>query len=78
MYREDLRKRAGMGWTDGDADALLRRLEIAKICPEFPVDQAQETSNSFRARGSSRNGSIFSWATRRANKKGNRLKGDPS
>ena len=70
MNREDVRKRADMGWTDGDADAFLRRLEIAKICPEFPVDQAQETGNSFRARGSSRNRRIFRWATRRANKEG--------
>jgi hypothetical protein len=68
MNIEEFRMRAYMGSRGADADAFLRRLELAKIYPEFPVDRAQETSNSLRARGSGWSRRIFSWATRRASK----------
>ncbi len=42
MNREELGMRAGRSWRGGDDDAFLRRWEMAKICPEFPTDRAQE------------------------------------
>jgi hypothetical protein len=50
MNRNELRLRADMGWRRGDNAAFLRRLEMAKICPEFPVDRAQEDGISLRRR----------------------------
>jgi hypothetical protein len=42
MSISESRARAGEGWQRGDVDAFLRRLEMAKICPEFPVDRTHE------------------------------------
>ncbi len=68
MNREELRTRADTGWRGGDADAFLHRLEMAKICPEFPVDRVQETGVALPAQGSGLIRGIFTWATRRFSK----------
>jgi hypothetical protein len=52
-----------MRWRGGDADAFLLRLEMAKICPEFPVDPMYEVGIS-----SGRIRRIFTWATQRFSK----------
>ena len=66
MNRDELRLRADMGWRGGDADTFLRRLELAKICPEFPVDRAPETGISLLAQGSgNKHAFFFIRATRR-------------
>jgi hypothetical protein len=62
------RARAGEGWRGGDADAFLRRLEMAKICPEFPVDRDQEHDISLLAQRSHTIRRIFIWASRRFSK----------
>jgi hypothetical protein len=68
MNKEELRIRPEMGWRGGDADAFLRRLEIAKTCPEFLVDPTQEVGISLLARRSGRIRGIFTWATQRFSK----------
>jgi len=65
MYRDELRLRADMSWRGGDADTFLRRLELAKICPEFPVDRVQEIGISLLAQGSGNKHGFFIRATRR-------------
>jgi hypothetical protein len=64
MNRDELRLRADMGWRGGDADTFLRRLELAKICPEFPVDREQEIAQ----RSGNKHGS-FIRPTRRFSKR---------
>jgi len=65
MNRDELRLRADMGWRGGDADTFLRRLELAKICPEFPVDRAEETGISLLAQASGNKHGFFIRAARR-------------
>ena len=65
MNKEESKIRAAMGWRGGDADAFLRRLEMAKICPEFPFDGAPEAGISLSAQESGYIRRIFIWATRR-------------
>ena len=69
MNRDELRLRADMGWRGGNADTFLRRLELAKICPEFPVDRAQETGISLLAQGSGNKHGFFIRAMRRFSKR---------
>ena len=69
MNGDELRLRADMGWRGGNADTFLRRLELAKICPEFPVDRAQETGISMLAQGSGNKHQFFIRATRRFSKR---------
>jgi hypothetical protein len=57
-----------MRWRGGDADAFLRRLEMAKICPEFPVDPTKEVGFSVLARRPGRIRGIFTWAMQRFSK----------
>jgi hypothetical protein len=68
MSSEELRMRSCMGGRTGDVDAFLRRLEMAKICPEFPVDRAQEHDVSLLAKRSHSIRRIFIWASRRFSK----------
>jgi hypothetical protein len=68
MNIAESRARAGEGWRGGDTEAFLRRLELAKICPEFPVDPTQEVGISLLAKRSGRIRGIFTWATQRFSK----------
>ena len=68
MNKEELKIRAAMGWRGSDADAFLRRLEMAKICPEFSVDRDQEHDISLLAKRSHSIRRIFIWASRRFSK----------
>lgn len=69
MNGDELRLRADMGWRGGDADTFLRRLELAKICPEFPVDREQETGISLLAQRSGNKHGFFIRPTRRFSKR---------
>jgi hypothetical protein len=65
MNIEELRIQAAMGVRGGNTDAFLRRLELAKICPEFPIDRTQETRISPPTQASRSKHGLFNWATRR-------------
>jgi hypothetical protein len=65
MTREAFRARAGGGRPSGDNEVFLRYLDLAKICPEFPVDLRQEMEPPEPRPQSAWTRRMFSWATRR-------------
>jgi hypothetical protein len=64
MTREAFRTRAGARWPSGADDVILLYLELARLCPEFPVDLRQETRMPIAHSRSGRRRGIFTWAAR--------------